>query len=189
MCPIHRIHAHGDPGESGILERAGKAGQQMAVGRDREIQRVALTFPGVRSTAKPGTESRQVRHHARQDSCAEAVHRRSGAPFRCPGQRTPDHAQVFFDRQLGELRAVGAGAAVDATVVAAIRHRDAQIGNSASEFIPKTRRRAGAERALRLPGPPKGANGISQNSRHFFESQDRGSGDNGAIAILYIKLS
>ena len=68
--------------------------------------------------------------------------RRRGSPpvrrtFWIPGtDEDPDHPQVLFHGQLSKLSAVGAGAAIDALVVAAVGDGDTQVGNGPAEFIP-----------------------------------------------------
>jgi hypothetical protein len=49
----------------------------------------------------------------------------------------PRHAQVLFERKLGERGAVGSSPAVDAAVVAPVGHRDAEIVDVAAEFVGK----------------------------------------------------
>src|SRR4051812_3727014 len=49
------------------------------------------------------------------------------------------HTQVVFDWQLGILRAVVAGSAIDAAVVAAIGDGDTQVGNAAAVLVEQAR--------------------------------------------------
>ncbi len=51
------------------------------------------------------------------------------------GDEDPDHPQVILHGQLGKLSTLGAGAAVDALVVAAVGDGDTQIGDGASELV------------------------------------------------------
>ena len=111
----------------------------MAIRRNREVEWLALAFEGIRATAKPGAELSKLGHHAHKIFAQKRFAAGQSHFFDAERNEHPDHSQVLFDRQLGELRAVSACAAVDTTVIAAVRDRYPQVGDGASEFIPQTR--------------------------------------------------
>jgi hypothetical protein len=53
----------------------------------------------------------------------------------------PDHPQVIGHRQLGELRALVAGPAVNAPIIAPVGNGDAQVGDGAVVAIGEDRQR------------------------------------------------
>ena len=67
---IDRIHGNGDAGQAGIFQRLRQIGEQMAVGGERDVERLSAV-PAVRSA-----ELGQTRERNRRRRCAAAARRR-----------------------------------------------------------------------------------------------------------------
>ena len=126
---IHSVHADGDPGQAGILERLRHL--RPADGR-------WWSAPDVRVRLHGGRAAWPIRG---RNSITPL--RSSGSP---PGDANlldpqssqhPRHAQVVGKWQIAVERALIAGAAIHALVVAAVGDRDPQIGDGAAEFVGK----------------------------------------------------
>src|ERR1700687_3399816 len=97
----------------------------MAVGGEREVKLFAVG-------------SAQLGQLADETHCALAQQRFAASdPYFTdskPGEN-PRHAQIVGERQVTVERTFVSGAAVNAFIVATVRHRDAEIGDGAAGFV------------------------------------------------------
>ena len=100
-------------------------GEQVAVGGERDVEWLAVGGAKLREFAD------KIDHaFAQQRLAAGEAHfldTEAGEYAR--------HAQVVGERQVGILRAIIAGTAVDALVVAVVGDGDPEIGDGAAEFV------------------------------------------------------
>ncbi len=122
---IDRIHRDGHTGEAGIGERLRHLGQQMSVGGEGDVERLAFER----------LHGRQLAHHIDQALAQERLAAGQADLGDAQADEHARHAQVVGDRHLRKLRPVAARAAVDAFVVAAIGDGDPQIADAASVFV------------------------------------------------------
>ncbi len=102
----------------------------MPVGRERQIQRQSRRIGGVQG----GGLANEV-----EQAPAEQGFPSGESDFLHPERnKQADHARVVLNRKLGILRAVVARSAVNAAVVAAVRHGEAQVRNRSAVAVSQT---------------------------------------------------
>ena len=84
--------------------------------------------------------------------------------FDTEGDEDADDAQVVGQGQFAVLGAVVAGAAVDAAVVAAVRHGDAQVSDGAAVAVGQA---SGSDKRSGCGSGRDGLGGRHRNSMHF----------------------
>lgn len=124
---IDGVHADGYAVQAGVLERLCKRIEQVAVSGEGEVKRFVVN----------GAEARELLNQC-DDIAAQQRLTAGEANFSdAETDKEADEADVFFDGQLGILRAHFASAAVDAFVVAAISDGDAEVVNHSAVAIPQ----------------------------------------------------
>ena len=168
---VDGVHADGDAVQSGIFERLRQAFEQVAVGGEGDIEGDPAGAWG--SIGEIG------RAHLCQltDHLDEAVAKQrlaAGQPDLFDAQRDEDadHAQVVCDGELGVLRALVAGAAVDALVVAAVGDGDAKIGDGAAVAVAQACLRTAEIRCRDRTLSPIGTSEV-EDSCHSFSYRNR----------------
>ena len=126
---VHGVHAHRHPVQPGCLERDGKRLQQMAVGGQGQVQRLAA------ERAQPRQFLHQLHHPAPQKRLAARQPHLGDSQ----AHKNPDQPQVFVDAQLRILRPHFACAAIHAFVIAAVGDGDAQIVDHAPMAVRQRR--------------------------------------------------
>jgi hypothetical protein len=131
------IHADGDAGETCAGERCGERFEQMAVGGEGDVERAAGVVCGGGGAAgvEGGAELGELGDHVDQAGAEEGFAAGEADFFDAERDHEADHADVVGDGEFGVVRALIAGAAVDALVVAAVGDGDAEIGDSAVEGV------------------------------------------------------
>src|SRR5450631_3758340 len=110
----------------------------MTVGGDGDVQRLAVS--GVESTSvgsEAGPHLRQLADHLQQALAQQRLSASEANFFDAQRNKDADEAEIVGNGQLSVLRAIVAGAAVDALVVTAICNGDAEIGNGAAVAVPE----------------------------------------------------
>ena len=125
---VDGVHRDGDAGQAGIFQRLRHIGQQVAVGGERDVERLAAPCCAAceSSRTKSTTPLAQQRLAACETNLRDA-HANEHAR----------HAQVVGEGQISVQRAFIARPAIDTLVVAAVGDGDPQIGDGAAEFVVK----------------------------------------------------
>ena len=122
---IDRIHGDSDAVEAGVFERLRHFGQQMSVGGDGDVERLAFGC----------AELREVMHEVDDASAKERFAARQADLRDAKRGEHTRHTKVVREWQFGIDRALIAGAAVDALIVAAVRDGDPEVVNTASVAV------------------------------------------------------
>ena len=122
---IDRIHRNRDARKAGVGQRLRQLGQQMSVGGEGDVERLAFER----------LHAGQLAHHVDQAAAQQRL--AAGETDLGDAQADEDtrHAQVVGDGHLRKLRPVAARAAIDALVVAAIGDGDPQIADAPAVFV------------------------------------------------------
>jgi hypothetical protein len=112
----------------------------MTVGGEGDVERAASAGAQVRAVVgEGGTKLGELGDHL-DEACAQEGFAAGEADFLdAEGDQDADHAEVVGDGQLAVLRALVAGAAVDALVVAAVGDGDTQVGDGAAVGVAEAR--------------------------------------------------
>jgi hypothetical protein len=124
---IGRVHADGDAAQSGFFERPGQVFEEMAVGGDGEIERLA----------GGGTPGGELADHLYEIAAQEGFAAGEADFFDAQGHEDANKAEVIGCFELGVLCPDLAGAAVDALIVAAVGDGNAEVGDEAAMTVAK----------------------------------------------------
>jgi len=140
---VHRVERDGDAVQAGIFEHARLAGQQRAVGRERDIER-------------PATDSGQGAQHGDQLFQVFAQQRLAAGQadfFDAVRDEQARHARDFFERQqrrMGQVRVILVEHflrhAIHTTEIAAVGNGNAQVVQRAREGVGQQAIRRGQDR-------------------------------------------
>ena len=122
---VDGIHAHGYAAQAGGFQRCGQVFEEMAVGGDGDVQRLA----------GGGTPACQLLDHYGQIAPQEWFSAGEAHFFNAEGDEVADEAEVIFGGEFGVLCACLSGAAVDAFVIATVGDGDAQVGDDATVAV------------------------------------------------------
>ena len=176
---VDRVHADGNAVQAGGGERRGQRLQQMAIGGEGDVERMAcLTGGQVGPVGVVGGAHLGERgNHLHQAGAQEGFAAGEADFLDAEGDEDPHHAEVVGDGALGVLRAFVAGAAVDALVVAAVGDGDAEVGDRTAEGVAQARPGCHRSRVCRRRGVVQLARGGVSKERRWEQGSDLRSSD------------
>ena len=122
---IDRIHGDRDTRQSGVGEWLRHLGQQMSIGGEGDVERLAFER----------LHRRQFPHHVDEALAQQRLAASETDLSDAEADEDARHAQVVGDGHLRKLRPVAARTAVDALVVTAIGDGDPEIADAAAVFV------------------------------------------------------
>ncbi len=128
---VHRVHADSDAMEAGGAQRDGERLEQVAVGGESEIERVA----GL------GAQAGEFLNHLDEASAQQRLAAGEADLGDAEGDKKPDEPQILIDGELGILGPDFSCPAIDTLIVAAVGDGDAQVVNHPAMAICQAGRR------------------------------------------------
>ena len=115
---VDGVHADRDPAQPGSRQGSGHFGQKVSIGSDGKVQRL---------TGRLGTQLGKLRQQGHKALAQKGLASGQADFFDAQGDEDADDPQVVIHGQFGKLSTLGAGAAINTLVVAAIGNGYAQV--------------------------------------------------------------